>query len=853
MGQNSSSSREQDNSFRRRSRMLPIHDEESTTPVSAQNQETGEHTVNVTRTLGLPSTENTHSLHNAATFRRQISAQSTIAVGGDSSVIETGTSTQDAVVFEQEERPLMGMGDLGMRDAPITHITASPMPRRSSVLSRLGQRIRPSSTASRSSGQPMIAEERGLRETLTSNSAQSHAESNGNRPRHRSSVFGALPSSFLTHASSTSRRRLAPISRPMPLADSEIGPQFGLADASRHAPTPDQSSIPQQRPLSGFAPISRRTSRISRIRRSISGTLDTLIGNNGSYQPGEGQPSSPPQRPSRAQIADETDYLLPPPSGIDANLDPEELLNGPAGPAERSGLEAFPLVPETPERPQSWAQRWADRSPAARREGRRMPSLLRGRSSRLIRRDDEIPLSRILQLAAAAIAAQLSGSTDAMANMEAVGGDHFDGGLNTFVEELNQHAASGGQQRARTTLPPLNFWRVFRFVNNDQAGRSEVSQDGGSPNEEESTDNRTVTLVVVGVRSVPSSSINRETGEGIVDSSLDTLMSLPVVPNPNAARNGAGGGLLRSSSGRARFAHRRRSSLGGVNPFPAQYDSQRHQRGTTSSRPASGTSTPTATIPIVLSDSPPGPNPPPSTPAEPSLLSGNSTPTSRPSSASIPHNLSRHHNENMESVQESHESGGIIPTQSLQADQGVRQRRRSDSEQARHRDLGAGAARRNGVVEPDDAHGQGRSWLIYVVGTNLSEDHPAFAAPSLFTDVSPQPPEVRRKRSHADLSFFSQNPTYEDMMLLSSLLGPAKPPVASRNDVASSRGVYRVTLRNPDGMLTAAQVDGPDSLQIVVSERCLICLEEYLLDEELRQLRCGHPYHRGCIDEVSFR
>ena len=77
--------------------------------------------------------------------------------------------------------------------------------------------------------------------------------------------------------------------------------------------------------------------------------------------------------------------------------------------------------------------------------------------------------------------------------------------------------------------------------------------------------------------------------------------------------------------------------------------------------------------------------------------------------------------------------------------QAVQQRRRSDSEFARHRDLGAGAARRNGVVEPDDINTdttptQGsRSWLIYVVGTNLSEDHPAFATPSLFTDVSVDP------------------------------------------------------------------------------------------------------------------
>lgn len=70
----------------------------------------------------------------------------------------------------------------------------------------------------------------------------------------------------------------------------------------------------------------------------------------------------------------------------------------------------------------------------------------------------------------------------------------------------------------------------------------------------------------------------------------------------------------------------------------------------------------------------------------------------------------------------------------------ARQRRRSDSEYARHRGLGAGSNRRNGVVEPDNATPPvGRSWLIYVVGANVSENNLAFATPSLFTDVRPCP------------------------------------------------------------------------------------------------------------------
>jgi hypothetical protein len=45
------------------------------------------------------------------------------------------------------------------------------------------------------------------------------------------------------------------------------------------------------------------------------------------------------------------------------------------------------------------------------------------------------------------------------------------------------------------------------------------------------------------------------------------------------------------------------------------------------------------------------------------------------------------------------------------------------------------------MVEPDQPPPSGgRSWLIYVVGTNLSENHPALTTPSLFTDVRLLPP-----------------------------------------------------------------------------------------------------------------
>src|SRR6202007_948841 len=97
-----------------------------------------------------------------------------------------------------------------------------------------------------------------------------------------------------------------------------------------------------------------------------------------------------------------------------------------------------------------------------------------------------------------------------------------------------------------------------------------------------------------------------------------------------------------------------------------------------------------------------------------------------------------------------------------------------DSEFARRPELGSGAARRNGVVEPDHPPtGTGRSWLLYVVGTNVSPDHPAFTMPSLFTD----------------------NPSYEDMQMLSTLLGPVKPPVATQEDVSAAGGTFRLVVQ----------------------------------------------------------
>ena len=93
-------------------------------------------------------------------------------------------------------------------------------------------------------------------------------------------------------------------------------------------------------------------------------------------------------------------------------------------------------------------------------------------------------------------------------------------------------------------------------------------------------------------------------------------------------------------------------------------------------------------------------------------------------------------------------------------------------------------------------------------------------------------------------------------MLLSSLLGPVKPPVASREDLDASAGLYRIVARHADGTLQARMAGeaggAPPKLVLAGGERCLVCLCEYDVDEQVRQLgKCSHLFHQECIDTVS--
>ncbi|OAX81199.1 hypothetical protein ACJ72_04457 [Emergomyces africanus] len=717
----------------------------------------------------------------------------------------------------QEDNPMVSMDSLGPQNSSATLETPTSIPAsvasRQSAMSRLGSRILPNSVVRGllNSGEETPAEGRAHRIGLLSRTLHR------SDPGHHSHRFSSFTGSS---SRGISRRRSIRGPYPPIRGDATL-----LPDSPPNPTYIDATSMERD---SGSGRFSwRHRARLSHVRHSIAVPISQIFG----QPPPMADPIQPavlpPRRPSRPSFTEGSDHMLPPLGSMDTHMEfggPRELDS-----VEPSARNTLPSISSsTPSRPTRSA------SPARRHT----PS--RSRHIRSMRRDEQTPLSRVLQLAAAAIAAQLSGNAaPAMPNIQAIGADGADGSLESFIQSLQQATSAQTQGTATEDgltgsqrdggLPHVNFLRVFRFVNPENSEdssatgqpnqpASENTQDSGSDRmdlddhtpTDSGQDRRLVTLVVVGVRSVPSISNGLDNDAGLhARASLDSLLRLQfITPNDVSRTERGSSGFLRRADRRSRFSSHRRS-MGG-NTFPANYDSQRHQRSHTSTRSQSDLA---SSLPTVLSESPPGPHPPPSTPAEPGLSNVSSetnSPSRRPSASSavLPQL-------NEDSSQEPDE-----PSEAHPLFNNVRQRRRSDSETARHRGLGSGAARRNGVVEPDGTSpSAGRSWLIYVVGTNLSENHPAFATPSLFTD----------------------NPTYEDMLLLSSLLGPAKPPVASQEDVASAGGI--LTLVEYGGSLIAESADATQKIPIAESERCLICLSDYEAAEEVRQLnKCQHIY-----------
>ncbi|KAI1793223.1 hypothetical protein LXA43DRAFT_885731 [Ganoderma leucocontextum] len=84
--------------------------------------------------------------------------------------------------------------------------------------------------------------------------------------------------------------------------------------------------------------------------------------------------------------------------------------------------------------------------------------------------------------------------------------------------------------------------------------------------------------------------------------------------------------------------------------------------------------------------------------------------------------------------------------------------------------------------------------------------------------------------------------SYEALWELAELLGQVKPPVATREEIDRS-GLQ--IIKSPE----LTRYEQQDKVASNCAERCLICLDDYSLDEDLRLMSCKHVFHKDCVDK----
>ncbi|KAH9821423.1 putative RING finger protein [Teratosphaeria destructans] len=539
--------------------------------------------------------------------------------------------------------------------------------------------------------------------------------------------------------------------------------------------------------------------------------------------------------------------------------------------------------------------------------------------------DQAAMLSRLLSVAAAATAATLMGN-DHQALSEArsltgtteLGSGGEDGSFDGFLRALqNGRIASALRQGTGSEEADgesdgdgasrdgaLNFFRMFRFGASGESSPTPLSTGLGDPSEagDSAAEGRMVPIIIVGIRSINPNSSSGSAADDLPPF-LDALGNFPS-PLPTAALGEHGhesiDSILRPPQNGTSFRHRRRASMGGFgmgrSRISDRLDNQRDHRSPDRARRERPWSVASSTGSNL------DPRPPPASPASPSpeqlsrISSRNNTPGhSRPASFvansmrdfgaesrrnSVLHRASTgsplsSHTEETASLHSTHSATNLLSGDDAEPFRLQAHRRSDMAPNVHYPRFASGHPRRNGVVEPDhlpplsrsstsaatesSANGEGRSstnndsrsWIIYVLGGSYPENHPILTTPSLFTE----------------------NPTYEDMMLLSALLGPAKAPVASDEDVQNAGGIYTIENVNADAEKTAELVavateevqaeqdeptdsdqkkvaeTQPDRVMLETDQRCLVCLGDFEVKDVCRKLvKCGHLFHKECID-----
>ncbi|CAE6497421.1 unnamed protein product [Rhizoctonia solani] len=164
----------------------------------------------------------------------------------------------------------------------------------------------------------------------------------------------------------------------------------------------------------------------------------------------------------------------------------------------------------------------------------------------------------------------------------------------------------------------------------------------------------------------------------------------------------------------------------------------------------------------------------------------------------------------------SHESGGRtrsseIGERSRPSERGDRVRPPSSEQRIR---------RRLRLAEEERRSRDGtRNYMIWIIGGYYASNHPLLAHPNLFLG-----------QVHPD-----------ELWMLNEFLGQVKSPTASKEDIAKA-GLRIVKGADIKDLAQAGSVTEN------CTERCLICLDDYADDEDLRIMNCKHMFHQGCVD-----
>ncbi|GAN07969.1 hypothetical protein MAM1_0184c07474 [Mucor ambiguus] len=103
-------------------------------------------------------------------------------------------------------------------------------------------------------------------------------------------------------------------------------------------------------------------------------------------------------------------------------------------------------------------------------------------------------------------------------------------------------------------------------------------------------------------------------------------------------------------------------------------------------------------------------------------------------------------------------------------------------------------------------------WIVYVLNNNS-------------TTTNPTPLQAL-----SSSLVLEDNPSYEDLLWLTNMLGPARPNTTTQAAV--------------DEAIPVTQWSNED----IKDEQCLVCLDEFAFKQPVRVLKCHHVFHRECVD-----